>query len=197
MTTTSIVAYLTLFASVGFLFLFASLLLGRFLRPNKPSDEKLAVYECGEKFEGTSRVRYDLRFYVVALVFLVLDVEVAFFFPWATVFGKSVQLMSPEQPKAVATDASSPSGGSAAAVALAPAVAFAPAVEQIYREFGVAAPTLPAPQASAEVNNGLILAQGRGLSLVAMADMLVFFGVLLVGFAYVWWRGDLDWIRTF
>ena len=171
MTTTSIVAYLTLFASVGFLFLFASLLLGRFLRPNKPNDEKLAVYECGEKFEGTSRVRYDLRFYVVALVFLILDVEVAFFFPWATVFGKSTQLMSPEQPQA--------------------------SVEQIYREFGVATPTLPAPQANAEFNSDLIRAQGRELSLAAMADMLVFFGVLLVGFAYVWWRGDLDWIRTF
>ena len=98
----SIVAYLTLFASVGFLFLFASLLLGRFLRPNKPTDEKVAIYECGEPSVGSSRVRFDLRFYVVALVFLILDVEVAFFFPWATVFGKSTDLMSPHRPQAVA-----------------------------------------------------------------------------------------------
>ena len=191
MTTTSIVAYLTLFASVGFLFLFASLLLGRFLRPNKPNDEKLAVYECGEKFEGTSRVRYDLRFYVVALVFLILDVEVAFFFPWATVFGKSVQLMSPEHHKAVAVASDSPISG------LGTVVSLAPATERIYRELGVAAPTLPAPAETVETNGKLIRAEGRVLSLAAMADMLVFFGVLLVGFAYVWWRGDLDWIRTF
>ena len=197
MNTTSIVAYLTLFASVGFLFLFASLLLGRFLRPNKPNDEKLAVYECGEKFEGTSRVRYDLRFYVVALVFLILDVEVAFFFPWATVFGKSVQLMSPEHPKAVAVADDSPISGLRTVVSLAPAAGRIYAAERIYRELGVAIPTLPKPAETVEINNELICAEGRSLSLAAMADMLVFFGVLLVGFAYVWWRGDLDWIRTF
>ncbi len=190
MTTISIVAYLTLFASVGFLFLFASLLLGRFLRPNKPSDEKVAIYECGEPSVGSSRVRFDLRFYVVALVFLILDVEVAFFFPWATVFGKSTQLMSPQRPQAVAMDVSSPGDITTSGVKLTAKV------EHIYRHFGVANPTLPNPTAGAERNTALIRDQGQTLSLVAMVDMLVFFGVLLVGFAYVWWRGDLDWVRT-
>ncbi len=190
MTSTSIVAYLALFASVGFLFLFASLLLGRFLRPNKPTDEKVAIYECGEPSVGSSRVRFDLRFYVVALVFLILDVEVAFFFPWATVFGKSTQLMSPQWPQAVASHVLSPEDTANGGVELAPQV------EHIYRHFGVANPTLPDSTGGAVENTAQIRAQGRTLSLVAMADMLVFFGVLLVGFAYVWWRGDLNWIRT-
>ena len=191
MNTTSIVAYLMLFASVGFLFLFASLLLGRFLRPNKPNEEKLSIYECGEKFEGTSRIRYDLRFYVVALMFLILDVEVAFFFPWATVFGKATQLMSPERPIAVAAAGDTNNEETSAAVKLDPKV------ERIYREFGAASAGLPAPNDNAQANNDLIIAGGRNLALAAMADMLVFFGVLLVGFAYVWWRGDLDWIKSF
>lgn len=190
MTSTAIVAYLTLFASVGFLFLFASLLLGRFLRPNKPNDEKVAIYECGEPSVGSSRVRFDLRFYVVALVFLILDVEVAFFFPWATVYGKSIQLMSPEWPQAVAMEVSSPNDITTTSVKLSSEV------EHTYRHFGVANPTLPDPSATAEENTALIRAQGQTLSLAAMADMLVFFGVLLVGFAYVWWRGDLSWVRT-
>ncbi len=91
-TPTAIVAYLALFAGVGFAFLFANLLLGRFLRPVLPNEEKLEVYECGEPTIGSSFVQFDLRFYVVALLFIIFDVEVAFFFPWAVVFGKATQL---------------------------------------------------------------------------------------------------------
>ena len=87
-----IVAYLALFAAVGILFLFVNLLLGRFLRASNPQPEKLEVYECGEPTIGSSFVQFDLRFYVVALLFIIFDVEVAFFFPWATVFGKSMHL---------------------------------------------------------------------------------------------------------
>src|SRR6188472_3369733 len=93
---TGIVAYLALFAVFGFLFLFATLLVGRFLRPYAPNAEKLEVYECGEPTIGSSFVQFDLRFYVVALLFIIFDVEVAFFFPWATVFGKSTHLMRPD-----------------------------------------------------------------------------------------------------
>ena len=190
MTATSIVAYLLLFASVGFLFLFVALLLGRFIRPNKPNAEKLAIYECGEPSVGSSRVRYDLRFYVVALVFLVLDVEVAFFFPWATVFGKSAQLMAPNAPQAVASEMVK--GETTATV-----VTLAPNVAKTYRELGVSNPTLPSPMADAAQNTALIRAEGRSLARTAMVDMAIFFGVILVGFAYVWWRGDLDWVRTY
>ena len=84
---TGIVAYLALFAVFGFLFLFATLLVGRFLRPYAPNAEKLEVYECGEPTIGSSFVQFDLRFYVVALLFIIFDLEVAFLFPWAIAFG--------------------------------------------------------------------------------------------------------------
>src|SRR4051812_43213400 len=87
-----IVGYLALFAGVGVVFLFVNLLVGRFLRPVNPHPEKLEIYECGEPTIGSSFVQFDLRFYVVALLFIIFDVEVALFFPWAVVFGKSVHL---------------------------------------------------------------------------------------------------------
>ena len=77
------------------MFLFVNLLVGRFLRPNAPNAEKLEIYECGEPTIGSSFVQFDLRFYVVALLFIIFDVEVAFFFPWAAVFGKSHALDGP------------------------------------------------------------------------------------------------------
>src|SRR5512145_2111842 len=98
-----IVAYLALFASVGIAFLFANLLVGRFLRPANPHPEKLEIYECGEPTIGSSFVQFDLRFYVVALLFIIFDVEVALFFPWATVFGKATHLMDPNLQKVAAS----------------------------------------------------------------------------------------------
>ena len=96
MSPTAIVAYLALFATLGFVFLFANLVVGWFLRPDSPNVEKLEVYECGEPTIGSSFVQFDLRFYVVALLFIIFDVEVAFFFPWAVVFGKATHLMDPQ-----------------------------------------------------------------------------------------------------
>src|SRR6476469_3177599 len=90
-----IVAYMAIFAFAGIVFLFVNLLVGRLLRPHDPHAEKLEVYECGEPTIGSSFVQFDLRFYVVALLFIIFDVEIAFFLPWATIFGKSTQLMDP------------------------------------------------------------------------------------------------------
>ena len=81
MTSTAIVAYLALFATIGFLFVLASLLLGKVLRAHVPTAEKVKTYECGEPAVGPASVQFDLRFYVVALLFLIFEVEVAFFFP--------------------------------------------------------------------------------------------------------------------
>src|SRR5687767_2667824 len=94
-----IVAYMAAFATVGFVFLFANLLVGRLLRPSNPHAEKLEIYECGEPTIGSSFVQFDLRFYVVALLFIIFDVEVAFFFPWAATFGKATHLMDPQSTK--------------------------------------------------------------------------------------------------
>src|SRR5437764_12638727 len=101
-TSFGIVAYMALFATVGFIFLFVNLLVGRLVRPSNPHAEKLEIYECGEPTIGSSFVQFDLRFYVVALLFIIFDVEVAFFFPWAVVFGKSTQLAA-EPPAAHAS----------------------------------------------------------------------------------------------
>jgi NADH:ubiquinone oxidoreductase subunit 3 (subunit A) len=101
-----IVAYLALFAAVGIVFLFVNLLVGKFLRPHDPHPEKLEIYECGEPTIGSSFVQFDLRFYVVALLFIIFDVEVAFFFPWAAVFGKSNNLA--DWPTATSPSSSGP-----------------------------------------------------------------------------------------
>ena len=185
---TLIVAYLALFGSVGFLFIFAALLLGRFLRISNPTSEKLAVYECGEPAVGSGFVQFDLRFYVVALLFIIFDVEVAFFFPWATVFGKATQLMDPNFPVVAAAEAD-PGDDSTLRLTDEAALKF--------KELGVASPTLPKPSEGEDVNVELIRSDARLLAGTAIIDIGVFFAVLLVGFAYVWKQGDLNWVRAF
>lgn len=124
----------TLFVAFGAFFVYISLLIGSFARPRIPNPEKLAVYECGEPTVGSSWVQFDLRFYIVALVYLVFDVEVALFYPWAVAYGKAAELVP-----------------------------------------------------------GMTAFQVRQ---VALVDMLFFFGVLLVGFAFLWRFGYLDWVRS-
>lgn len=127
---------ITLFAVFGAFFVFINLVMGAVARPSVPNAEKAAVYECGEPSIGSSWVQFDLRFYIVALVFLIFDVEVALFYPWAVAFGNAAQLAH-------------------------------------------------------EI--GMDLFQIR---LIAIVDMLFFFAILLVGFAYLWRFGYLDWVRS-
>ncbi len=131
---TALVATIAVFASAAGVFVLANLFLGKLVRPNRPSPEKSEIYECGEKPVGTAWVQFDLRFYVVALLFVIFDVEIAFFFPWAVVFGQATQ-----------------------------------------------------PGAGAK---GLQFAQ------FAFIEFVVFFAILLVGFAYLWKRGDLEWVKS-
>lgn len=127
---------LMLFIVAGIMMSLGALVVGRLLRPKRPHLEKGEPYECGEPAVGPSWVQFDLRFYVVALVFVIFDVEIALFWPWAVVYG----------------------GG-----------------------------TLP-PGAGAEA-----LQQVR---YAALWDMLFFFGVIVVGFLYLWRFGYLDWVRA-
>ena len=83
--------------------------------------EKLIPYECGELPEGSAWVKFNIRFYVIALIFIIFDVEVVFMFPWATVFNEN--------------------------------------------------------------------------QLFYFIEMFIFMGILLVGLAYVWIKGDLDWVK--
>src|SRR5262249_6392200 len=89
---TQLVAYLLLFLGVGVFFVFIHLMLGKLFRPSKPDAEKLTIYECGEPTIGSAWIQFGLRYYVVALLFVIFDVEVAFFFPWAIVFGQASAL---------------------------------------------------------------------------------------------------------
>ncbi|MBM4169161.1 MAG: NADH-quinone oxidoreductase subunit A [Ignavibacteria bacterium] len=110
---------LFIFILLGIVFVAAGLITAWILRPHRPYPEKLKTYECGEEPIGNAWVRFNVRFYVIALIFLIFEVEIVFLFPWALV----------------------------------------------YRELG----------------------------LFAFIEMAIFLIILLVGFAYVWAKGDLDW----
>ena len=56
------------------------------LAPSKPDPEKLSAYECGFPAFGDARMKFDVRFYLVSLLFIIFDLEVAFLFPWAVAF---------------------------------------------------------------------------------------------------------------
>jgi NADH-quinone oxidoreductase subunit A len=74
-----------LFIVVGLAVGVAPMVLGRLLGPNRPDPEKLSPYECGfEAFED-ARMKFDVRYYLVAILFILFDLEIAFLFPWATV----------------------------------------------------------------------------------------------------------------
>ncbi len=177
---TLLVAYLALFAAVGIVFVAVNLTLGIFLRPDDPHAEKLEIYECGEPTIGSSFVQFDLRFYVVALLFIIFDVEVAMFFPWATVFGKANQLASADMPIAEVKEGK---------------IAFKADALRLQRELGIREAALP-KAANAKEAEQIIRDSARQLAFLSIYDILTFFAVLMVGFAYVWRRGDLDWVRA-
>ena len=85
-TNLQLVIGILLFAAAGFGIVFVGLLAGSIARPQMPHPEKGTAYECGEPAIGDSWVQFDLRFYTVALVFIVFDVEVALLWPWAVTF---------------------------------------------------------------------------------------------------------------
>ena len=59
------------------------MLLGRVLGPHKPDPQKLSPYECGFEAFGDARMKFDIRFYLVAILFILFDIEVIFLMPWA------------------------------------------------------------------------------------------------------------------
>ncbi len=74
-----------LFILVGLAFGVVPIMAGWLLAPNRPDSEKLSPYECGfEAFED-ARMKFDVRYYLVAILFILFDLEIAFLFPWAVV----------------------------------------------------------------------------------------------------------------
>lgn len=120
-------ATVLIFVLVGFAFAGIALGVAKLLRPSKPSAAKMTTYECGEVARGSSWIRFNVRFYLVALFFIVFDVEMIFLLPWAVVF------------------------------------------RQLY----------PIP----------------GLGSLVFWEMIIFLAILSVGLAYVWAKGDLDWVK--
>ena len=74
------------FMIVAILFVIVAILAAKLVRPARPSKEKLMTYECGEDAIGSPWVKFNLRFYVVALIFLIFDVEIVLLIPWALVY---------------------------------------------------------------------------------------------------------------
>ena len=208
------VGYLLIFTGIGVAFVLVNLTVGWFLRPSKMDAEKGSIYECGEPTVGSAWVQFDVRFYVVALLFVIFDVEMAFFFPWAVVFGQANQLADPRLPAEARAEKSmnfyvppvsttdpnwakdpetirklltiDPAKASDEEIAqlVSPAVRGTPAENR---------KRVQDARADALANN---IATAKDLGWLAFIDILVFFGVLLVGFAYLWKRGDLNWVRS-
>lgn len=186
-----LVGYIVLFVAIGVGFIFVHLLVGKLIRPERPHADKLTIYECGEPTIGSAWIQFDLRFYVVALLFVIFDVEVAFFFPWAVVFGKTAELGQAN----LAQERRVELNRELNPVLLSELQALqrlgeqrTPAQEQRLRVLEGTLATAPDAATNA--------AAARNLALIAFIDILVFFGVLLVGFAYLWKRGDLTWVRS-
>ncbi|MFK7821258.1 MAG: NADH-quinone oxidoreductase subunit A [Planctomycetaceae bacterium] len=161
------VGHFLIFTCVAIGALIVPLLIGRLIRPKLPTPEKDAIYECGEPTIGSSYIQFDLRFYVVAMLFIIFDVEVAFFFPWATIYGGAMQLADTR----IAEDSAT-------------------------REILSAKLLNLDPKSQEAAANVISSETAMSLGATGLVDILVFFSVLLVGFMYVWKRGDLDWIRA-
>lgn len=79
-----VIIFLVLALGLSLLFIFGSLILA----PSKPDPEKNSAYECGFNAFDDARMKFDVRFYLVAILFIIFDLEVAFLFPWAVSLGE-------------------------------------------------------------------------------------------------------------
>ena len=114
-----VLIFLTVATGLALLLMTLGLIIGRWQAKAKDDAQKLSPYECGFNAFDDARMKFDVRFYLVAILFIIFDLEVAFLFPWAIVFGQ--------------------------------------------------------------------------LGLFGFWSMMVFLGVLTIGFAYEWKKGALEW----
>src|SRR5262245_50775012 len=77
---------LAIFIGIAFVISAAILVAPFIIAPNKPDSEKVSAYECGFDAFDDARMKFDVRFYLVSLLFIIFDLEVAFLFPWAVAF---------------------------------------------------------------------------------------------------------------
>ena len=114
------------FAIVAILFALVMLTVGRLFRPRFPNDDKLSIYECGERPIGSAWYNFNPRFYLIALVFIIFEVDIALTFPVVVVYASWIK---------------------------------------------------------------------KGTGWVAFVELMLFTVVLLVGLAWAWAHGDLEWIK--
>jgi len=114
-------AAVLVFIALAVLCVFFTLVFSWVVRPSKPSAAKSSTYECGEIPSGDAWIKFNIHFYVIALIFIIFEVEILVLFPWAVVF--------------------------------------------------------------------------RKLGMTGFIEMLVFVGILMLGLAYLWKKGDLDWVK--
>ena len=76
-----------LFIAVGSAIGFALIAVGSLIGPHRPDAQKLSPYECGFETFGDSRMKFDVRYYLIAILFILFDLEIAFLFPWAIANG--------------------------------------------------------------------------------------------------------------
>lgn len=88
-TTISAFGEVLIFIIGGLIFIIGGLVTSWIIRPDRPNDEKLETYESGEQPLSSAWARFNIRFYIIALLFVLFEVEIVFLFPWATVFGRS------------------------------------------------------------------------------------------------------------
>ncbi|RMH06511.1 MAG: NADH-quinone oxidoreductase subunit A [Nitrospirae bacterium] len=79
---------IAIFAVIGAAFGIVSLLAGWLVRPHRPYRAKLLPYESGSPLFMDARVQFPMRYYIIAMLFVIFDIEIVFLFPWAVVFGK-------------------------------------------------------------------------------------------------------------
>lgn len=118
------------FMLLGICFMLLGMGINALLKKKNPNTVKNSSYECGEITEGPSRTPFNMRFYIIAIIFLLFDIELVFLFPWSTIF--------------------------------------------------------------ADKN---LLATVPHWAAFNMIEMSIFIVILLLGLAYVWRKGDLEWIR--
>lgn len=83
-----------LFIIASLIFILGGLATYTIISPNRPNEQKLSTYECGEEPQGNAWTNYNVQFYIIALIFLLFDVEIIFLFPWATVFGDAERIQA-------------------------------------------------------------------------------------------------------
>lgn len=115
------------FLAFGVVFVLISITISKVLAPQKPNVIKTTPYECGEEPVGTPWIRFNPRYYLYALIFLIFDVEIAFMFPATAIYKDWVE---------------------------------------------------------------------RGWGVIALFEIVVFVGILMVGLIYTWRKGDLTWVKT-